>query len=333
MRILVLGGTVFVGRHFVEAALARGHAVTLFNRGRHGPDLFPQAEKLRGDRDHDLSALRGRTFDAVFDPSGYRPEQVGSVVEALGAGIPHYTFVSSISAYRRFPPGRPFDEDAPLAAGSAGYGALKARCEEALEAALPGRVAQVRPGLIVGPHDPTGRFTYWPRRLAQGGRVLAPGRPQRPIQFIDARDLAGWCVRLAEARRAGRFTAVGPESRLTMGELLAACAQAAGGDARLTWAADEELAAAGVEPWSEMPLWIPEADPVHGGMLLADNRRALASGLTLRPVGETIRATLEWEAADGGPQSDAPNRVTPISREREAAVLEKIKSKRPRSRA
>ncbi|MCR4296929.1 MAG: epimerase, partial [Elusimicrobia bacterium] len=141
MRILVMGGTLFVGRHFAEAALARGHSVTLFNRGRRGPELFPRVEKLRGDRDGDLSALHGREFDAVFDPSAYKPEQVESVIATLGGRAGHYTFISSVSAYGTFPPGRAYDEDTPLAPGSEGYGPLKARCEEALETALPGRAA------------------------------------------------------------------------------------------------------------------------------------------------------------------------------------------------
>jgi 2'-hydroxyisoflavone reductase len=321
MKILVLGGTVFVGRYIVQAALARGHQVTLFNRGRQNPHLFPEIEKLRGDRDGDLTALRGRSFDAVVDPSGYRPEQVRAVAETLGKTSGHYAFISSISVYRGFPPGRSFDEDTPLAEGSDGYGPLKARSEGALEAALPGRVARVRPGLIVGPHDPTDRFTYWPRRVARGGRVLAPGRPERPIQFVDVRDLADWCVRLGEVRRVGVFNAVGPGSRLTMGQLLDECRTVAGSDAHFTWVPDGELAAAGLKAWTEVPLWIPEGDPGFGGMLLADNRRAVAAGLTFRPVAETIQATLEWDRREEGSPSESPIRVTPIAREREAELL------------
>jgi 2'-hydroxyisoflavone reductase len=180
MRVLILGGTVFLGRHTVAAALARGHDVTLFNRGRHNPQLFESVEKLRGDRDGDLAALRGRRFEAVIDTSGYRPEQMRTVVEALDGNAGHYVFISTMSAYRQFAPGRSYDEDAPLAEGHDGYGPLKARCEEVLEAALPGRVARVRPGLIVGPHDPTDRFTYWPRRIARGGagaRTSGAGGP------------------------------------------------------------------------------------------------------------------------------------------------------------
>lgn len=321
MKLLILGGTVFLGRHIAEAALARGHNVTLFNRGRHAPDLFPEAEKLRGDRDGDLSALQGRTFDAVIDTSGYRPEQVRTVVNALAGRDPHYTFISSISVYRGFPPGRSYDAGDPLAEGNEGYGALKARCEEALEAKLPGGVAHVRPGLIAGPYDPTDRFTYWPRRISQGGEVLAPGRPERPVQLIDARDLADWCVRLAETRTTGAFNAVGPAARLTMGEVLEACREITPGAARLTWVPDANLVAAGVNAWTEMPLWIPENDPGYGGMLLGSNEGAVAAGLRFRPIAETIRATLAWDVREGGPRSEPPLRVIPISREREAAIL------------
>jgi 2'-hydroxyisoflavone reductase len=321
VRVLVLGGTLFLGRHVVEAALARGHEVVLFNRGRRNPHLFPHIEKLRGDRDGDLAALRGRRFEAVIDPSGYRPEQVRAVTDVLGGAIAHYLFISSISVYRDFPPHRSFDEDAPLAEGDQGYGALKARCEDALEEALPGRVARVRPGLIVGPHDPTDRFTYWPRRIARGGTVLAPGRPERAVQLVDVRDLAEWCVRLAEHYRFGVFNAVGPRSTLTMCRLLEDCAAVAEGLARFMWVPDEHLLAASVKPWTELPLWVPERDSRVGGMLLADNRRAVAAGLTFRPLADTIRATLEWDRREGAAGYDLPIRVTPIAPEREAELL------------
>ena len=321
VRVLVLGGTLFLGRHIVEAALARGHEVVLFNRGRRNPHLFPQIEKLRGDRDGDVAALRGRRFEAVIDPSGYRPEQVRAVTDVLGGAMAHYIFISSISAYREFPPHRLFDEDAPLAQGDQGYGALKARCEETLEETIPSRVARVRPGLIVGPHDPTDRFTYWPRRVGRGGNVLAPGRPDRPVQLVDVRDLSEWCVRLAEHQRVGVFNAVGPGSTLTMGRLLEDCAAVTGNLTHFTWVSDDGLLAASVKPWTELPLWIPENDPRVGGMLLADNRRAVAAGLTFRPLTDTISATIEWYRREGAAGPDLPIRVTPIAPEREAELL------------
>ncbi|HET7793100.1 MAG TPA: NAD-dependent epimerase/dehydratase family protein [Rhizobacter sp.] len=317
MKLLILGGTLFLGRHLTEAALAQGHEVTLLNRGRRNPGLFAsRVVSLTGDREADMSALRGQRFDAVIDCSGQTPTHVARAVEALGADVPHYLFVSTISVGASFPPGVRYDENLPLCAGHEGYGALKARAEEAIQAALPGRVAVVRPGLIVGPFDPTGRFTYWPRRVARGGQVLAPGRPERTVQFIDARDLAAWCLRLAAAHTTGVFNAVGPD--ITMSQLLDDCRPAGGGDARFTWVDDAALLAMGVAPWTGLPLWLPEADATYGGMLLADNRRALAAGLQLRPVRETARDTLAWaQSLD----SDPPTSVATLTPEDEARCL------------
>ncbi|MDH0862911.1 NAD-dependent epimerase/dehydratase family protein [Mitsuaria sp. GD03876] len=320
MHLLILGGTVFLGRHVIDAALARGHTVTMLNRGRHGPGLFPEVERLVGDRDGDMSALRGRVFDAVIDCSAFNPGQVERTVAALDTGSPHVVLVSSISAHGTFPPHRTFDESAPLMAGHEGYGPLKARAEEALANALPDRHAVVRPGLIVGPHDPTGRFTYWPTRVARGGKVLAPGRPERPVQVIDARDLAAFCIALAEARVTGAFNAVGP--RLPMQALLDACVQAAPGtDARFTWMPDAQLLVLGVAPWTGLPLWLPEDDPQHGGMLLGDNARAVAAGLRPRPLAETVADTLAWALAPREPGWDASKLVATLAPEREKELL------------
>lgn len=321
MKLLVMGGTVFLGRHVVEAALAGGHEVTLFNRGRHDADAFPQTERLRGDRNGDLGALHGRSFDAVIDTSGYTPAHMQAVAAALGGTQVHYVFVSTISVYRAFPPYRPYDEQAPLAPGEDGYGPLKARAEEAIERALPGRVAHVRPGLIVGPHDPTGRFAYWPRRVAAGGDVLAPGRPARPVQLIDVRDLAQWCVHLAQARIPGRFNATGPAATLAKADLLHACREAAGSDARFCWVPDDALLAQGAAPWTGLPLWIPEDDAQFGGMLLAERHRAIAAGLTFRPLADTIRATLDWERNTCGA---APAAGAGLDTAREQAILTQV---------
>jgi 2'-hydroxyisoflavone reductase len=270
---------------------------------------------LRGDRAGDLSALRGRHFDAVVDCSGYTPAQLQRSADALRDQVDHYVFVSTISVYAEFAPGCAYDETARVTAATQGYGGGKARAEEVILAALPGRVTVLRPGLIVGPHDPTGRFTYWPLRLASGGTVLAPGRAERPVQFIDARDLAAWCVQLARQHLPGVFHGVGPAG--TMADLLLACHQAAGSDAQWVWCDDAQLLQVKVEPWSGLPLWIPEVDPDFGGMLLASNQRALQAGLRTRPWVETARDTLAWARAEGKVVGSA---VT-LTAQAEAAIL------------
>lgn len=321
MNILILGGTVFLGRHLVQRAMAQGHVVTLLNRGQQNAALFPSLEKLRGDRDGDLSALAGRQFDAVIDTCGYQSAQMHAIVAALGAEVRYYLFISTISAYGKFPPGRAYDESTPLTLGDSGYGASKARCEEVIDAAWPGRVALVRPGLIVGPHDPTGRFTYWPQRAARGGAMLAPGRPDSPVQWIDVRDLANWCIHLCEQRITGQFNAVGPAEPTSFAQLLARCQAVTHSDARPVWIDDAALLAHGVAPWTELPLWIPREDPDAGGMLRADNRRALAAGLTLRPLDATIADTLAWGRAEPLPRTDNPRRAKTMTPEREAELL------------
>jgi 2'-hydroxyisoflavone reductase len=304
VNVLILGGTVFLGRHLVEAALARGHAVTLFNRGQHGPDLFPNVEKLHGDRDGNLDALRGRRWDAAVDTCGYVPRVVRASAELLADAVKHYTFISSLSVYaatrepgtdETAPVDRVQDETVEEITGET-YGPLKALCEQAAEDAMPGRVLNVRPGLIVGPHDPTDRFTYWPARMARGGDVLAPGRPDRQIQFIDVRDLAEWIVRAIEYNLTGVYNADGPDYTLSMGTLLDAGKSASGSNARFVWVEDQFLIDSGVQPWSEVPLWIPESDPDAAGFFAFDCRKAIAAGLAFRPLDETIRATLVWEA-------------------------------------
>ncbi len=323
LSLLVLGGTLFLGRHVVEAALARGHDVAILNRGRTDPGPWPalaHVRRLLGDRDGDLSALRGQAFDAVVDCSGYTAAQVRAVAEALSGAHgapPHYVFVSSISVHPTFPPGVDYDESAPVASGSDGYGPGKARAEEAVSAAFPGHCAIVRPGLVAGPFDPTGRFTYWPVRVARGGPVLAPGQPAREVQVIDARDLAAFCVRLAERRTPGVFAATGP--RVAMGELLSRCRAVSGSDATFHWRDDAALLAADVPPWTGLPLWLPADDPQMGGMLRVVNARALAAGLVPRPLDETIRDTLAWARS---PAHHEPKAVATLTPAREAELLE-----------
>ena len=296
MDLLVLGGTRFLGRHLVETALERGHRVTLFNRGRTNPDLFPGVEELRGGRGGDLSALEGRSWDAAVDTSGYLPRDVRASAEKLADAVEHYTFVSSISVYEDF--GRiGTDENAPLLTPPDPepeemdpelYGGLKVGCERAAEAAMPGRVLVVRPGLIVGPYDYTDRFPYWCRRVAEGGEVLAPGDPDQQVQIIDARDLAAWMLRMAEDRRTGVYNATGPERRLTMRGMLEGIRDATGSDARFNWASEEFLLDRGVEPWGEMPLWVPGE---MAGILAVDVGRSVGTGLGFRPLAETVRDT------------------------------------------
>jgi 2'-hydroxyisoflavone reductase len=301
MDLLILGGTRFLGRYLVEAAQEDGHRVTLFNRGLSGPDLFPEVETIKGDRDGDLSALRGRRWDAVIDTCGYVPRVVRASAGLLADAVDHYTFVSSISVYSDVI-GAGADESAPVeeledptveeVTGET-YGGLKALCERAAEEEMPGRVLSVRPGLISGPHDPTDRFTYWPRRVADGGEVLAPDRPELQVQFIDVRDLAAWMVRMSAEQQTGTYNATGPDYELRMGKLLEECEAVSDGEAQIIWVSEEFLEESGVEPFTEMPLWVPRE---YAGMQAVDCGRAIAAGLTFRPVSQTVRDVLEWDS-------------------------------------
>ncbi|MFL5926080.1 MAG: NAD-dependent epimerase/dehydratase family protein [Gaiellaceae bacterium] len=322
MRILVLGGTQFLGRHVVERALENDHEVTLFNRGRTRPELFPDVEKLRGDRDGDLGALAGRNFDAVVDTSGYVPRIVAQTIDALG-DVGHYTFVSSISVYASL--AEPPTADSPLARLRApvadwreAYGELKALCERVVRGRF--RHAFVpRPGLIVGPWDPTGRFTYWPARLAAGGRVLAPLPREADAQVIDARDLAEWIVRAAEGGLAGTYNAIGrPPTRES---LIETCRSLAGTEAEIVWVDPSFLLQHEVGEWMELPLWLVEEQ--YRSMLSVDAEPALAAGLTTRPLDETVGDTLEWVRSGAAP-SDPP---AGLDREKEQAILDAWLSK------
>ncbi len=326
MKLLILGGTRFVGRHIVEAALARDHDVTLFNRGRNNSDLFPEAEHLRGDRDGGLEALRGRQWDAAVDTCGYVPRLVRDSARLLADAVDRYVFISSISVYRDT--GTPDqDETAPVGAlkdeaiedvDGETYGPLKVLCEQAAEHAMPGRVLTIRPGLVVGPHDPTDRFTYWPHRVAQGGDMLAPGRPDTRVQFIDARDLAEWTVKMAGRRATGVFNAVSVNEGWTMGRLLAECRRAVGGAAIPVWVDERFLLDNGVAPWSDLPLWLPQdASDEYRGMSSISAAKAVAAGLTFLPLAHTVRDTLAWDRTR---PADAPLKAG-LSREREQELL------------
>jgi 2'-hydroxyisoflavone reductase len=299
MRLLVLGGTGFVGRQIVAGALAGGDEVTLFNRGRTAPDLFPGAGLLRGDRAGDLGALRdGGPWDAAIDVSGYRPEEVAASSQLLAGRVGHVTFISTVSVYDDVSHAG-LDEEAPLAplTGAGGwedYGALKALCEQAVVDALPGGALIVRPGIIAGPHDVSNRFSAWVARAARGGRMLAPGAPDRPIQVIDARDVAAFALAMTAARATGVFNAVGAE--LTWGEMLGACV-VPGSDTELVWVSDERLRAEGVDE-DALAMWIAADDADNAGFMRISSARAVSRRLRHRPLAETagdVRAALRPE--------------------------------------
>jgi nucleoside-diphosphate-sugar epimerase len=318
MRLLVLGGTVFLGRHVTAEALRRGHEVTLFHRGVHGAELFGEAEHVLGDRAGDLAALRGRAWDIAVDTSGYEP---ADVARSSALDIGHLVFVSTCNVYPAWP-SEPVDEDSPVWTDGDDYGPKKAACERETDAALNGRVAHVRAGLLCGPHDNIFRLPWWVRRIAAGGDVVAPGDPDRTVQLIDARDLASWMLDLAERGVAGAFNGTAPPRQTTMDDALAAAVEATGSGARLRWIADDVLEAHGVEPWDELPLWIPQA--TGAGTWAVGTERAQAAGLRCRPVAETVADTWAW-LRDGGEHElsewRAEHRPRGLTPERERELL------------
>lgn len=303
-RILVLGGTGFLGPAIVEAAEKRGHTLTLFNRGKTRPGLFPHVERRQGDRDplkgEGLKSLETGEWDAVIDDSGYYPRMVGASAQLLAPRVKQYIYISSISAYRDpFPVGG--DEDSPLATladpkveemgkNGANYGGLKAACEAAAEAALPGRTTIVRPGFIVGPDDPTGRFTYWPVRFDRGGEIVVPGAPTDPLQLVDVRDLAEWLVLLVENRTTGRFNALGPAEPMSWGRVVAACQKVAGTPGTPLWIPGEFVAQ---QQDIVFPIWSPYVGDTRG-FHTWQTRRAVQAGLRFRPVEQTVADLLAW---------------------------------------
>jgi 2'-hydroxyisoflavone reductase len=309
LRILILGGTGFTGPHQVRYALARGHEVTLFNRGRE-PKTWPGAvEELIGDRNTgDLKALEGRQWDVCIDNPTTLPFWVRDAGRVLQGRVGHYVFVSTISVYADndkaqdesaalapYPGLDPMAETMQTLRGRIGelYGPLKAVSEQEAARQFPGAVTIVRPGLIVGPGDETDRFTYWPVRLARGGEVLAPGDGSDPVQFIDARDLAEWTIRMAESRSFGVFNATGPDRPLTMAGMLGAIARGVGTDARLTWVPTEFLEEKQVSAWSDLPVWVP-GQGESAGFARRDIGKALRTGLTFQPLPKTAADTLAW---------------------------------------
>jgi 2'-hydroxyisoflavone reductase len=329
--LLILGGTGFLGPHLVDAARARGLTITLFNRGKTRPQLFPDLEKLRGDRNGDLRSLEGRFWDAVIDTSGYVPREVTLSAKLLAPKVRQYVFVSTISVYGEDVKKPGMDETSPTAPLTdpksedvqKHYGPLKAACERAAEAALAGRVMNVRPGLIVGPGDPTDRFTYWPVRLDRGGEILAPGDGKDPVQVIDARDLAAFIILGLERRLAGVYLATGPARELPMSEVLAACARAAGPDqkrpaVKLTWVPAAFLEKHEVMPWMHMPAWVPGTGD-SAGFSRMSVKKSVAAGLTFRPLETTAKDTLAYFQTLPEERRKKPR--AGLAPEREAAVL------------
>ncbi len=343
MNLLILGGTQFIGRHLTEAALTAGHNVTLFNRNRRGAGLFSDVETLVGDRQGDVSALAGKTWDAVIDTSAYTPLAARRTAELLQNAVEHYTFVSSVSVYRDFseagidenaPVGTITDEEAAAAetterpdtgtvAAAYGpkYGPLKVRCERVVEEIFPGRTLVVRPGLVVGPYDYSDRFTYWVRRVGLAGKdwateVLAPGTPGQRAQFIDARDLAAWMLDATVAGVTGTFNATGPDYALSFGDFLETTRRVLNEDAEFVWMENTFLLEHGLEPALLMPWHPPEALPGWEGFYQLDIGRAVANGLRFRPLEETIRDTFAWDDTRGGGEL-----LAGITAEREAALL------------
>jgi 2'-hydroxyisoflavone reductase len=341
LRILILGGTGFIGPHQVRYALARGHEVTLFNRGRNPKDWPAGVEELTGDRNTgDLKALEGREWDVCIDNPTTLPFWVRDAGRALKGRVKQYIFVSTLSVYAGNT--RPADETDPLigyegkdplaetaetlrASGGRLYGPLKAASEaEARRHFGEAALTVVRPGLIVGPGDETDRFTYWPVRLARGGEVLAPGDGSDPVQFIDARDLAEWMIRLAEAHATGVFNATGPAALMNFRTFLGEVGQAVKSDAKLTWVPVDFLNAEGVRAWSDLPVWIP-AEGETLGFHRRDISRALAAGLTYRPLRVTAADTLAWfRALPADRQGKLRAGLAP---EREVALLAKARGR------
>jgi len=329
MKILIIGGTRFLGRHLVNSTRARGHEVTLFNRGQTNPNLFGQVDKIQGDREKDLDQLSGYNWDAVIDTCGYFPRIVRMSAEALKNRVEQYIFISSLSVYADFskiginesdPVGKIEDETIEEITGES-YGPLKALCEKAVQNVFGIRSLIIRPGLIVGPHDPTDRFTYWPVRVARGGEVLAPDKPEALTQIIDARDLSDFIIELIQQNVSGVFNATGPDHELTLGALLDTCKLVSASDAKFKWASVEFLDQNKVAPWSDMPVWIPDTTE-DAGFSRVNISKAIKAGLKFLPLEDTVRDTIKWA-------SERPENYewkAGLKPERESELLEQLKN-------
>ena len=328
LKILILGGTGFIGPHQVECAIGRGHQVTLFNRGKTSPKLFPQVQKLRGDRDSDLKALETGEWDAVIDNSGGLPRWVRQSGELLRGRVKHYLYISTISVYadhselgqkengKVLSLADPKTEDQSRET----YGGRKALCEQVVRELYPTQHSVFRPGLVVGPGDPTDRFTYWPVRVYRGGEILAPGHPTDPIQWIDARDLAQWTIESIERRNYGTYNVTGPAERLSMGDFLYVAQKTTNSDSKFTWVDQNFLREHKVHPWTDLPLWVPP-NTNFSGFTQVNIDRALASGIRFRSVAETIQDSLAWYRMFE--KRDMASLQAGLSLQREAELLRK----------
>jgi 2'-hydroxyisoflavone reductase len=338
LKILILGGTRFIGLHMTALALERGHTLTFFNRGKTKTDRFQEVERIKGDRNGEIDGLKNRDWDVVIDNSGYVPRHVRASAELLAPHVKQYLFVSSISVYPNFSEprdersavGKLADESVEKVDGET-YGPLKALCEKEVEKALPGRTTVIRPGLIVGPDDNTDRFTYWPARAARGGEFIAPGSPADAFQIIDVRDLAAFTLKAIEEKTLGTYNLVSNVNGFKFGQLTDACIAAANRQARpaaaptATWLPAEFLAEHKVEPWSEMPVWLP-AKGDEAAFAGTSNQAALAKGLRISPLQKTVDDTLAWHLTR--PADEREKLKAGIAPEKETAVLAAWKAKR-----
>jgi 2'-hydroxyisoflavone reductase len=335
--ILVLGGTRFIGLHMTSLALERGHRLTFFNRGKTHTDRFPQIERIKGDRNGEIDGLEGRKWDVVIDNSGYVPRHARLTAELLAPNVRQYIFVSSISVYPNF--AEPRDEKSAVGklpdetiekVDGETYGPLKALCEQAVEKAMPGRTTVLRPGLIVGPDDNTDRFTYWPARAARGGEFIAPGSPGDAFQIIDVRDLAAFTIKAAEENVTGTYNLVSNPGDFKFGALTDACVAAAKKQARpaaaphAVWIPAGFLEEQKVEPWSEMPVWLP-ASGDEAAFAGTRNAAAVAKGLKISPLARTVDDTLAWHLTR--PAEEREKLKAGIAPDKEAAVLAAWKAK------
>ncbi|MDF2036555.1 SDR family oxidoreductase [Cytobacillus oceanisediminis] len=334
MKVLILGGTRFLGKALAEEGLKRGHDITLFNRGNN-KEAFSEVEQLVGDRDGDVSQLKNRKWDAVMDTCGFAPHQINKIAAVLGDSIEHYTYISSISVYKDWIPlnltedyhlqSMPQDRLKDVEEGRISpyeyYGALKVLCEAEAEKHWPGRVLHVRAGQLVGPFDYTDRLPYWVQRVSEGGNIVVPGRPDRPIQLIDVMDIATWGFNMAENSKAGTYNITGPDYELTMEELLNTCKSVTNSNAKFVWTDEQFVLDHQIQPWTEMPLWIPEHFPLDGEdkpwHMCISVKKAIENGLSFRPLEDTIHDVYQWEK---GRQDSG--RKAGICREKEQELLD-----------